>query len=105
MTTTHKHGQQKILVLLLIIVVLSRLAFAFRPEDQLGSRPYSEDAYYVFNIADHLAHGEGFTADGMHPTNGVQPLIVILYTPFFFFTHDKWLAIRLIFGLIALLDE
>ncbi|MFN7951447.1 MAG: HEAT repeat domain-containing protein [bacterium] len=33
-----------------------------------------DDAFYYFQIAWNLAHGAGSTFDGIHPTNGYQPL-------------------------------
>jgi hypothetical protein len=96
---------RKILWILIAITVVTRLALALRPEAKLASRTYIEDSYYAFNTAYHIAEGHGITADGIHPTNGVQPLIVFLYVPFFAITHgDKWLAIRLIFILITLIE-
>jgi hypothetical protein len=96
---------RKILLILIAITVVSRLALAFRPEARLASRTYIEDAFYAFNTAYHITEGNGITADGIHPTNGIQPLIVFLYVPFFAIADgDKWLAIRLIFILIALLE-
>lgn len=95
-----------IIRVLLVVTVLSRLAFALRPEPQLASRPYLEDSYYAFNSAYHLSQGHGLTADGVHKTNGIQPLIVFLYVPFFAIAgEDKWLALRLIFLLIAVIES
>lgn len=84
-----------------------RVALAFRPEIMIATRPYTEDSYYIFTSAWHLALGHGFSVDGIHPTNGVQPLITILYTPFFYLIHDRWLALRWTFvlnGLIVAAD-
>ena len=74
---------RKVLYVLLAITVVTRFALAFRSEARLATRPYLEDAYYAFNTAYHIAQGHGITADGVHPTNGIQPLIVFLYVPFF----------------------
>lgn len=96
---------RKIILLFVAIAVISRLILSLRPEAELASRPYIEDAYYAFNTAYHIAEGHGITADGIHPTNGIQPLIVFLYVPFFAIADgDKWLALRLIFILIALIE-
>jgi hypothetical protein len=103
--STFSQKSRKIILLFVVIAVISRLVLALRPEAKLASRPYLEDAYYAFNTAYHIAEGNGITADGIHPTNGIQPLIVFLYVPFFAVADgDKWLAIRLIFVLIALLE-
>lgn len=96
---------RKIILILIAITVISRLALAFRPEIRIASRTYIEDAFYAFNTAYHIAAGHGITADGVHPTNGIQPLIVFLYVPFFAIADgDKWLAVRLVFILIALME-
>lgn len=92
-------------MILIAITVISRLVLALRPEAKLASRTYLEDSYYAFNTAYHIAQGNGITADGIHLTNGIQPLIVALYVPFFAIAgEDKWLALRLIFILIAALE-
>jgi len=78
----------------------------FRSEEQIYSRPYLEDSYYLYNCASHFVSGEGFTCDGKQPTNGVQPLIVILYAPLFLIAGaDKLLALKLGFILLALFDS
>ncbi len=78
----------------------------FRSEERIYTRPYYEDSFYLFNCAEHFAHGEGFTCDGKQATNGVQPLIVVLYAPLFLLAGaDKLLALKLGFILIALFDS
>lgn len=86
-------------------MIATRVLLLFRSEERIYARPYLEDSFYLFNCAEHLAHGDGFTCDGIHPTNGVQPLIVVLYTPLFLIAGaDKVLALRLGFILIAICD-
>ena len=98
-------NRQKISLLILITIV-TRLALAFRPETQLTQRLYQEDAYYALATANHLAHGSGFSVDGVHPTNGVQPLKVVFYSICFFISNaDKWLGLRLTFGLVAIIES
>ena len=90
------------------ILITSVLTFllAFRSEERIYTRPYLEDSFYLFNCAEHFAHGEGFTTDGIHPTNGVQPLVVVLYAPLFVIAGaNKLLALRLVFLLIALFNS
>lgn len=55
-------------------------AIPFLPQDALAARCY-DDAYYYFTIARHAAAGHGFTFDGIHPTNGFQPLWLFLLIP------------------------
>jgi len=91
---------------IIFFVIVSRILLMFRSEERIYTRPYSEDSFYLFNCAEHFAHGEGFTCDGKQPTNGVQPLIVILYAPLFLIAGaNKLLALKLGFILIALFDS
>ena len=94
------------LSLLILFTIVTRLALAFRPDAQIAVRPYQEDAFYAFDCANHLAQGEGFSVDGVHPTNGIQPLIVILYSLCFYFSgSDKWLGLRFTFIILAVLES
>ncbi|MDP4199237.1 MAG: hypothetical protein Q8922_05700 [Bacteroidota bacterium] len=83
---------------------LSRIALAFRSEWQIASRPYLDDAYYLFSCARHLALGHGFTVDGIHPTNGIQALICLLYAPGFWISSDPSVGLRLTFLVGALVQ-
>lgn len=51
-----------------------RLAVAWQPLDVLVPKALSDDAFYYFKIAEHLAQGLGPTFDGQRPTNGFHPL-------------------------------
>ncbi len=94
------------LSLLILFTIVTRIALAFRPDAQIAVRPYQEDAFYAFDCAKHLAQGEGFSVDGVHPTNGVQPLIVILYSTCFYLAgSDKWLGVRFTFILLAIIES
>ncbi len=42
-----------------------------------------DDSFYAFQIARNIAHGHGPTFDGVHLTNGFQPLYVALLVPVF----------------------
>jgi hypothetical protein len=42
-----------------------------------------DDSFYDFQIARHIAHGDGPTFDGTHLTNGFQPLYVALLVPLY----------------------
>ncbi|MEP7233983.1 MAG: hypothetical protein ABI778_01685 [Ignavibacteriota bacterium] len=98
--------EKRIIRYAIFFVIISRLLLMFRSEERIYTRPYLEDSYYLFNCAEHFAHGEGFTCDGKQPTNGVQPLIVILYAPLFLIAgSSKLLALRLGFFLIAIFDS
>jgi len=104
MLTLFTERERRILLGLLIVCAVMRLGLALRPVEQICTRPYIEDSFYAFSCAKHLAMGNGFTVDGIHPTNGVQPLIVMLYAPFFSITSDRFVALKLSFILAAILD-
>ena len=55
-----------------------------------------DDAFYYFQIARHAAHGNGFSFDGAHVTNGFHPLLAWLAVPVFYVLDDPWLPIRVI---------
>jgi hypothetical protein len=98
--------QRRVLRYIILFVLISRILLMFRSEERIYTRPFMEDSFYLFNCAEHFAHGEGFTCDGEQPTNGVQPLIVILYAPLFLLAGaNKLLALKLAFILIALFDS
>jgi len=42
-----------------------------------------DDSFYSLGIARNLLYGLGLTADGVHATNGYQPLFVFLAVPFY----------------------
>jgi hypothetical protein len=97
--------ERRALQILVVITLITRLVLAFRPEWQIATRPYQEDSFYIFNVAEHLAHGQGITVDGAHATNGIQPLIAFVYAPCFAIAgHDHWLGLRLCFIVTALFD-
>ena len=47
-----------------------------------------DDSFYAFQIARNIAHGMGPTFDGVHLTNGFQPLYVFLLVPIFLIAGD-----------------
>ncbi len=42
-----------------------------------------DDSFYAFKIAQNIATGNGVSFDGVHPTNGFQPLYVFMIVPFY----------------------
>jgi hypothetical protein len=77
------------------IALISRAALAFRSDARIATVPYGDDAFYVFSIARNLAMGRSPSVDGVHLTNGFQPLITYLYVPIFWLcSPNDWLAIR-----------
>lgn len=65
----------------------------------------SDDGFYYFQVARNLAAGQGFTFDGLNPTNGFHPLWLFLITPLFLFSQiNLLLPLRLLVVLSALLS-
>src|ERR1035437_2020740 len=73
------------------------LAFrAFAPPEVLVGWPYFDDSFYAFSVAINLAHGYGPTIDGVHLTNGFQPLWVFLITPTWWFSGEAYIPLRVL---------
>lgn len=63
-----------------------------------------DDSFYAFKIAKSIAEGKGPSFDGVHPTNGFQPLYVFLIAPFYkLFPSDLIAPIYAALALSALL--
>ena len=69
--------------LALAAAILAQLGLLFRADSRFLERPQIEDSYYAFSVSRSIAEGRGFSIDGVHSTNGVQPLICLLYAPIF----------------------
>ncbi len=99
--------EQRILLLLSLTTFLIRIPLLIRSHAELAVFPYGDDAYYIFSIAKQLALWHGPSVDGIHLTNGFQPLIALIYTPTFWLSGgDPWFAVRWSFvlgGFIAAL--
>jgi len=61
----------------------------------LYERFVHDDAFYEIQIAWNMAHGQGSTWDGIHPTNGYQPLWTWMLAGISLAAPDKFLAWRL----------
>ena len=87
------------------------LVLAWQPLDRLegfrlitGNGPLMDDSYIFFKISKDLAAWFAGCAPSFQLTSGFQPLIAILYTPFFqLFWNDQELPIHLALSLNALL--
>ena len=68
--------------ILLLIGLALRLGLAWQDHlVQLAEWLWTDDSYLSLSVARNLAHGRGMTADGVHVTNGFQPLYVLLMVP------------------------
>jgi hypothetical protein len=77
--------------------VIAWPAFILPDEPLLTS--FTDDTYYYLVVARHVAAGDGFTFDGLHPTNGYQPLWLFLLAPLFVVLPGEFPPLR---GLILL---
>ncbi len=87
----------------LALAALARAALLVRPDALFNARPLIEDAWYALTVARWLARGASFSADGMQPTNGVQPLIVLFDAPLFAFFGDA-VAVRLALAVCMVIE-
>jgi len=55
-----------------------------------------DDAFYFFQVARNLASGRGFTFDGLHATNGFQPLWLFVISPVFWVARGDEVPLRII---------
>ena len=46
-----------------------------------GTDVYPDDAFYYLRIAQNIVSGRGMTFDGAAPTNGFQPLYLLMVVP------------------------
>ena len=69
------------LVPILGLAAALRLALASRDLTTLDRLFVPDDTYYTLSITRNLAAGLGPTADGVHLTNGFQPLLAFLLVP------------------------
>jgi hypothetical protein len=68
------------------VAAIAALAVCLRPDSILCDKPFTEDGYYLLSAGRHIALGNGVSVDGVHPTNGIQPLYAFLAAPAY------WLA-------------
>lgn len=68
--------------------LILQVGLLFRSSGDFIERPIIEDAYYSLSVARSIAQGKGFSVDGSNPTNGVQPLICVLYAPVYLIFPD-----------------
>jgi hypothetical protein len=72
------HNRLRALIVVAVLMFLSVVSLAFRSEDLLADKPFTEDGYYLLSVSRNLAAGNGPTADGNTNTNGFQPLYAFL---------------------------
>ncbi len=91
----------------LAVGLIVRLIIIFQPEANLLTRWGSDDLYYYSQIAGHVASGDGFTFDGIHATNGFQPLFLFALLPFGKMMlndwHSAWVVVSLVVTILSVL--
>lgn len=69
-------------ILIALAGAVLRLALSARNEVFVDRLFVPDDAYYTLSIARSIGRGFGPSADGVHLTNGFQPLLAFLLVPF-----------------------
>lgn len=102
--TARSHRFVLLLQILVAAAIVFQLSLLLRPENAFLSRPFIEDTFYALSVARSIADGTGFSVDGVHPTNGVQPLVCVLDAPLFTIADgNREAALRLVYVLAVLL--
>jgi hypothetical protein len=84
------HHRTTLVVGALLAVLAFHLAVAWQDFGTLARNGFLyDDGFYAFKIAENIAHGEGPTFDGVHPTTGFQPLYVLLLVPIYALSGDN----------------
>ncbi len=82
---TIKPWQKALVVVLILFGILIRFFFISKgPEFLINWWILIDDSFYSFKIANNVAEGKGLSVDGIHPTNGIQPLYLGILVPIFF---------------------
>jgi len=93
-----------LLLMGLTLTILLVLALWNLRSDRQVASSITEDGYLALTITRNIALGRGVSADGEHLTNGFQPLIVFLRTPFYLpYAEDRYTPLRWVFALDLLM--
>jgi len=84
--------------------MLLRLLLVVRDITVLDRLFVPDDTYYTLAIARGMARGWGPSVDGIHLTNGFQPLIAFLVVPAFWVSRDPMFPLRVAWTILALAD-
>ena len=91
--------------IVLLASLVFRLAFVSGSVQELTRGALYDDSFYCFQIARNIAEGHGSTFDGVHATNGYQPLWVAALVPLYWVSGDNdTLPIHLALILSAMLN-
>jgi hypothetical protein len=75
--------QRPVVLGVLLASVLAGTALAFAPAADLPRAVPTEDGFYALAVARHIGMGDAITIDGVHRTNGIQPLWSFLCAPLY----------------------
>ncbi len=90
---------------LIVLSLLAHLYIASRPANSLMNWYSSDDGFYYFKVAANINSGLGVTFDGINPTNGFQPLWMLVCIPVFALARfDLILPLRVLVMVSALLN-
>lgn len=90
---------------LAMIGIFIRLAIAWQPWDWLiRTGTFGDDACYYAALAFNISNGNGPTTDGIHMTNGFQPLWAFMLVPIYSLGASKEKAINIAMTILALLS-
>ena len=84
----------KKIYLIIALYYVAILIVALLPSDFLVMYIFPDDAYYYFEIAKNLARKGIVSFDTINPTNGFQPLWLLLLTPLYSLGMDNITSLR-----------
>lgn len=100
----HRTPTERIaLYAILMLGALAASAWALLADPHTLVVHLPDDVFYYFKIAENVANGLGSTFDGINPTNGFQPLWLVLSTAIFELPFDPDTNARLVLILNVLL--
>lgn len=79
----------KLLIAICVFTSIALFTLIFRPNALVFETPLSEDGFYMLSVTRYLALGRGLTIDGVHWTNGFQPLLTVLLVPIYWLTKGE----------------
>jgi hypothetical protein len=97
-------GEKRTAMGLVGAALVIRLVIAWAPLEWLLRTTLGDDPFYYFTIARSFAHGQGFTFDGVEPTNGFHPLWMAVLVPIFRVPATRAGAVHAVLTLSALFD-
>jgi len=97
-------GNKKVYWISLFALTI-RLYIAWRPLQYIDNLLIPDDTYLALKIAKNFAIGAGLTFDGIHLTNGFQPLYVFLVSPLYLlFRQDLITPVHICLSICAVFN-